>query len=361
MPPGRPPTLPASARPLPSVRSGGHIPSAVSHDALAPAGAQAARIAALLVAYLWIAGAVLAAVLVALAWAVRRRRTGSPAVDVELPPSSRRGAPSSRAVDPPDARRERRLAAWVWGATGATIAVLFGLLVASILTGRAVARFGGGDALRVRVTGHEWWWELEYGPDAADRVKTANELHVPVGRPVQLLLESADVIHSFWVPSLHGKTDLIPGKHNRITIEADRPGAYRGQCAEFCGPGHARMVIAVVAEDPAAFQAWLAGQRAPAAEPEAPEARRGRDVFLATSCASCHAIRGTAAGGTRGPDLSHLASRQSLAAGTLPRTRGHLGGWIENPQTLKPGTSMPPSRLPPADLQALLSYLEELR
>ncbi len=333
----------------------------MSHDALAPAGAQAARIAALLVAYVWVAGAVLVLVLAALAWAVLRRRTPSRAVEVELPPSARRGAPPRRAVDPPDARGERRLAAWGWGATGVTIAVLFGLLVASILTGRAVARFGAADALRVRVTGHQWWWELEYEPGTPRRVKTANELHVPVGHPVQLLLESADVIHSLWVPSLHGKTDLIPGKHNRITIEADRPGEYRGQCAEFCGPGHARMAIAVVADDPAAFQAWLAGQRAAAVEPAAAEPRRGRDVFLAASCAACHTIRGTGATGARGPDLTHLASRESLAAGTLPRTRGHLGGWIENPPALKPGTSMPPSRLSPADLQALLSYLEALR
>jgi cytochrome c oxidase subunit 2 len=214
----------------------------------------------------------------------------------------------------------------------------------------------------VDVVGHQWWWEIVYRDSQADRmVFTANELHVPVGRPVRLVLSSRDVIHSFWVPSLHGKTDLIPGKTNEITIQADAPGTYRGQCAEFCGYQHAKMGLVVIAEDERSYRAWREAQRRSAVEPVTAEARRGREVFLSTSCVMCHTVRGTIAGATVGPDLTHVASRLTIGAGSLPFTRGHLQGWVANPQSVKPGALMPATALPSQDLQALVTWLEELK
>ncbi len=339
----------------------------MSHDALSPAGAQAARIAALFHVFLWVDVVVLALVLAFTIWAVLRRRPGARALDVSVPPAGAASwlpgdAPGpERAVEPPDPARERRSAVVVGAATALSVAVLFALLVGSILTGRAMSRFGRGAGVIVELVGHQWWWEVTYRDAQPDRmVITANELHVPVGKPVKLLLESRDVIHSFWVPSLHGKTDLIPGKHNEITIQADAPGRYRGMCAEFCGYEHAKMELVVVAEDEASFQRWLAAQRRPAAEPSTAEARRGREVFLSTSCVLCHTVRGTIAGATTGPDLTHVASRLTLAAATLPRTRGHLQGWVADPQSTKPGALMPASSLSPEDLQAVVTWLEEL-
>jgi cytochrome c oxidase subunit 2 len=333
----------------------------VSHDALAPAGAQAARIGGLFGLFLWVSVAILVLVLGFTLWAVLRRRSRTIAPTVELPPSTRGEAPPERDVVPPDPARERRAALGVGIATGVSVAILFVLLVGSVVTGRAMARFGRGAAVVVEVTGHQWWWQVIYRDAQADRiVTTANEVHVPVGRPVKLVLTSRDVIHSFWVPSLHGKMDLIPGKQNEITIQADAPGQYRGQCAEFCGYAHAKMGLVVVAEDEASFRAWLEAQRRPAQEPRSAEARRGREVFLSTSCVLCHTVRGTIAGATTGPDLTHLASRLTLGAGAIPRTRGHLQGWVANPQSVKPGALMPPTALPAADLQALVTWLEEL-
>lgn len=334
----------------------------MSHDALAPAGPQAARIGALLGAYTWVSVAVLVVVLAFTLWAILRRRPGSAAVEVELPPSTRGELVPERRVAAPDPARERRLATGVAIATVATFAVLLVLLVLSIVAGRALSRFGGEGALTVRIVGHQWWWEVQYlDPQPALAAVTANELHVPVGKPVRLKLQSRDVIHSFWVPSLHGKADLIPGKETQLVLQADAPGTYRGQCAEFCGLGHAKMAIVVVAEDEESFQAWLARQREPARAPVTAEERRGGEVFLRSSCAMCHRVLGTDALATNGPDLTHVAGRLTLGAGTLPRTRGHLAGWILNPSSSKPGVNMPPTSLPPEDLHALLSYLETLR
>jgi cytochrome c oxidase subunit 2 len=178
---------------------------------------------------------------------------------------------------------------------------------------------------------------------------------------VRVRVRSADVIHSFWVPALHGKTDMIPGQVAETTIQADRPGEYIGQCAEFCGHQHAHMRLVVVAEPPAAFEAWLAAQRRPAPPPETDAQRQGQDVFLRGPCVMCHAIGGTPAGSRVGPDLTHVASRRMLAAGTLPNTTGHLAGWLLDPQGVKPGARMPPSGLGAAELQALLAYLGTLR
>jgi cytochrome c oxidase subunit 2 len=169
------------------------------------------------------------------------------------------------------------------------------------------------------------------------------------------------VIHSFWVPNLQGKKDLIPGQVNTLHLQADRPGVFRGQCAEFCGLQHAHMALYVVAEPKEEFARWQARQRQPAPEPATDEQRDGLGVFLSSSCVLCHAINGTSAGGVTGPNLTHVASRLSLAAGTLPNTRRHLAGWIVDPQSQKPGNNMPPNLLRPDELQALLSYLEILR
>jgi cytochrome c oxidase subunit 2 len=217
-------------------------------------------------------------------------------------------------------------------------------------------------AFLFRVTAQLWLVHLLYRYSVPPRAPTtANEIHVPVGRPVVLELRSTDVIHSFWPPNLSAKRDLIPGHENSLWLQADAPGEYRGQCAEFCGHQHAKMAFLVVAEPPDSFAGWLARQRDTAATPADSLTRRGQEVFLGSACPMCHAIGGTPAGSRVGPDLTHLGSRRTLAAGTLPNTRGNLAGWIVNPQAIKPGAKMPPNALSPDDLQALLAYLETLR
>jgi cytochrome c oxidase subunit 2 len=198
-------------------------------------------------------------------------------------------------------------------------------------------------------------------PSADQRFTTANEIHVPVGRPVLLKLTSSDVIHSFWVPSLTGKMDLVTGRENLLRIEAERPGVYRGQCAEYCGLQHAHMAILVVADPPEAFEAWRAGQVAAAAEPEDPLRKQGRDAFLSGPCVMCHAIRGTNAGGHVAPDLTHVGSRRTIAAGVLPRSRGSLAAWLVDPQGIKPGAHMPLMKLDPGEANAIAAYLDGLK
>lgn len=214
------------------------------------------------------------------------------------------------------------------------------------------------DAITIRVVGHQWWWEVGY-PD--HNILTANELHIPAGQPVRLELFSADVIHSFWVPRLNGKRDMIPGISNEFWIQADKPGVYRGQCAEYCGTQHARMAFVVVALPPDEFAAWLRAQKQADTTPDTPEGQRGLAVFLKAGCAKCHTIRGTAAEGRLGPDLTHLGSRNTIGAGTLPNTRGHLAGWVADPQPLKPGIFMPASYLSSDELDALVTYLGSLK
>lgn len=239
--------------------------------------------------------------------------------------------------------------------------VLAGVLVLTLTTLTAVASPPVRDPLTVEVVGHRWWWEVHYPGGSPDSmVATANEIHIPVGRQVRLRLSSADVIHSFWAPTLAGKTDLIPGKTNTMWLEAERAGRYGGQCAEYCGDQHAHMRTAVVADDPAAFDRWLEAQRQPAAEPGGGDPARGRDVFLGSACSLCHSVRGTRAGGRLGPDLTHLASRSTIAAGTLPNTKEGLLSWITAPQVAKPGTVMPAVPLSAADLTALVAYLQTL-
>lgn len=225
-----------------------------------------------------------------------------------------------------------------------------------VLTGFADMRESSD--LVVEVVGHQYWWEVNY-PESG--VVTANEIHVPVGSSITFNLTASDVIHSFWVPSLHGKLDMMPGKNTSITIEPEEVGTYRGQCAQFCGLQHANMAFLVIVEEQEVFDQWLSAQAQPAAEPRADSIiERGRDVYASSACVYCHAIKGTASVGVLGPDLTHLASRETLAAGTLENNPGNLAGWIIDPQHLKPGNAMPAVNLTGEELQAMLEYLNSL-
>jgi cytochrome c oxidase subunit 2 len=257
---------------------------------------------------------------------------------------------------------EAKLRRAVTYAVGVCSVLLFGLLVASFLTDRAIARLPLEDALHIDLVGHQFWWEARYdATDPAVAFATANEMHVPVGRPVLLTLRADDVIHSFWVPSLHGKKDLIPGRESTFAFRADHAGTYRGQCAEFCGYQHAHMTLFVIADEPAEYEKWAAGQRRPAAAPTSEEQRRGLDLVEHSSCAMCHRIGGTSAQGRRAPDLTHVASRATLGAGTVPNDGKSLAAWIADAQKVKPGVNMPPHGFPPQDLAAMTAYLGSLR
>jgi cytochrome c oxidase subunit II len=217
-------------------------------------------------------------------------------------------------------------------------------------------------AVTIKITGHQWWWEVQYQADSPHlSFTTANEIRVPVGQPITIQLESADVIHSFWVPSLTGKMDLITGQQNSVQFTARAPGLYRGQCAEFCGLQHAHMAFTVRALPPDEFSKWRDHQNQPAAGPNDPLGTQGEQLFRSKGCALCHTIRGTLAGGQFGPDLTHIASRDTIAAGTLPQTPGTLGAWISDPQHIKPGNLMPKMALRSDELIAILHYLETLQ
>lgn len=258
------------------------------------------------------------------------------------------------------ARSERKAAVAVSGAVGATVLVITGLTITSFYTTRALSEASPPD-LTINVTAQQWWWQFEYVDANPTRVfVTANELHIPVGKVVQLRLKSSDVIHSFWVPSLAGKQDLVPGRENTLTLRAERPGIYRGQCAEFCGLQHSHMALFVIAEAQADYERWAERQRGAGAEPTETEAVAGKAVFMAKQCAACHTIRGTGALGTTGPDLTHVASRRTIAAGLLQNTRGSLAAWIADPQTLKPGNNMPLVPLTSDELRQLAAYMEGL-
>jgi cytochrome c oxidase subunit 2 len=213
-------------------------------------------------------------------------------------------------------------------------------------------------AMTVDAIGHQWWWEFRY---PGTRAVTADEMHIPVGTRVNLVATTDDVIHSFWVPSLNRKIDTIPGQQNRILLYSNKVGVFRGDCAEFCGLQHAHMGMLVFVQPKARFQAWLRKQSAPAAAPTTAAARRGQQVFLSAGCASCHAIRGTPARGFVGPDLTHLASRTTLAGLTIPDTRSYLARWIADSQHFKPGNEMPDFELRGSRLQSLVAYLEGLK
>ncbi len=314
----------------------------VNQSVLSPVGSQASSIHALWVLMLWVCTGVFVAVMTALLLSLIR-------------------GISNRSKDESGFASERTLTRSVGTAVGVTVVILILLLVASVWTGRTVGSLQASSAVTIAITGHQWWWEIQY-EDAVPsrRVVTANELHIPINRPVVLKVTSRDVIHSFWVPNLQGKRDLIPGYTTAIWLRADRAEFFRGQCAEFCGMQHAHMALDVVAESDRDFDGWIEAMRQPGRDP--PESvRRGRDIFMQGRCAACHAIRGTAAAGQIAPDLTHIATRSTLGAGTLPNTPENLAAWIQDPQRLKPGNQMPANPLQADDVRALVAYLETLR
>jgi len=233
-------------------------------------------------------------------------------------------------------------------------------LVWTLMTLSAIAGPPVNPGLILDVTARQWWWEVQYpSTHPTDIVTTANEIHIPIGVPVLVRLHGSDVIHSFWVPKLSGKTDVIPGMTNLSWLQADAPGRFRGQCSEYCGYQHAHMAFEVVAESKGDFDRWLDGQRREAAPPSTPAQTRGL-ALVEYRCGLCHRVRGTDAGAISAPDLTHLMSRQTLAAGTLPNNPGNLVGWVQNPQFIKPGNLMPNQELSAQQLSDTLAYLESL-
>ncbi len=313
-------------------------------SAVSPASHSAADIASL---FWWMMGGAaigLALVVALLFWSVRRRKRLGFGSDTTGPKPG-----ETRAV---------------------TVVVLFGIVIPIVVL---VVLFVISDIFVIQtteapaatatrrtivVTGHQWWWEVSYPGTPA---VTANEIHIPAGVPVRVLVRSADVIHSFWVPRLNRTIDAIPGRTNQIELDADKAGRYRGQCDEFCGLQHAHMVFYVDAQPPAVFSRWLANQAKPAAKPANAEARLGEQTFMQGPCQSCHTIRGTDAHGDVGPDLTHLAGRSTIGAGTLPNRPASLATWIEHSQSVKPGNDMPNIELSRSRLRALLAYLDGLR
>jgi cytochrome c oxidase subunit 2 len=304
---------------------------------LDPKGPGAGRIEGIWWLMLWISVAVFAVVLVLMAVAMWRGRNSS-----------------MQTLDRDEVR---------WGTPfviGAGIIVpaviLSALFVYSLREMNALASPGREATLEIEVVAHDWWWEARY-PNGAI---TANEIHIPVGETVRVLLTTSDVIHSFWVPQLQVKADHIPGRTTSLWLQADEAGRFRGQCAEFCGLQHANMAFFIVAQQHEEFDNWLATQAAPADEPESPAAESGFEVFMSSSCAGCHTIRGTSANGDLAPDLTHVGSRATIAGGTLEATRANLLGFITDPHRYKPGVTMPPTELTESEVAAVVDYLEGL-
>ncbi|TCU54628.1 cytochrome c oxidase subunit 2 [Novosphingobium sp. PhB57] len=307
---------------------------------LSPVGDQASALHSLFMLMMFVCGGVYLVVLTGIIWSVLAAR-------------ARRRQDAKNGSD-------KVLSRGLYTAAAVIVAGLTVLIVGSFIADRALIAARDDDAMLVRVTGHQWWWRIEYRDPASRRwIETANELHLPLGRTARIELDSGDVIHSFWVPNVAGKIDMIPGRRNIVDLTPRRVGWFRGQCAEFCGAQHAHMAFDVKVEAPAEFDAWLARQDNPVAA-AAPDMPRGMAVFQGV-CGSCHNVRGTSAMGRAGPDLTHFASRRSIAAGTLPMTRGGIQGWLAQPQALKPGTSMPTVPLAPSDADAVATYLETLR
>jgi cytochrome c oxidase subunit II len=248
------------------------------------------------------------------------------------------------------------------GGVALPVVVLSALLTYSFVLGRDLSRPLGPEALRIEVVGSQWWWEVRYlRPGRGEPVVSANELRLPVGEPVELALSATDVIHSFWLPSIAGKRDMIPGQVNHLVLEVEEPGIYRGQCAEYCGGPHALMAFYAIAEAPDQFAAWLEREAAPAAAPDDPFLMEGRELFLTSGCGACHTIRGTPADGQLGPDLTHVGGRMSLGAGILPNNVGTIAGWIAGAQHIKPANKMPSfNTFSGAELRALAAYLASL-
>jgi cytochrome c oxidase subunit 2 len=312
-------------------------------SALHPQAPQAHEISRLILTFTIVSAVVWVLVmLVLLIGLIRRKAERAGPLDVDVP-------------------RERRAGRTIFACAAATMLIVLALSVLSYLAQRTVFATTPS-AVTVLVTGHQWWWQVEYEDESPHRTfTTANEIRVPVGEPVTVKLETRDDIHSFWVPSLTGKMDLIAGQQNQIQFTALKPGVYRGQCAEFCGLQHAHMAFQVIALPPEQFSAWRDAQIRSAYAPDDPQSEAGERLFRAKGCALCHTIRGTLAGGRLGPDLTHFASRQTIAAGTLPLNPGALAAWISDPQHIKPGNFMPTVHLQPDELIALVHYLRSLR
>jgi cytochrome c oxidase subunit II len=316
-----------------------------SQDALDPHSHAASDIANLFWVMTAVAfgGLALVTGLLVFAWARRRRR-------------------GFRVADPADPHPGERAGWWMVLGMGVAfpLAVVIALFIVSdwAIIHVTEAPAASGTAMTVEAIGHQWYWEFRYpGTNAV----TADEMHIPVRTRINLVATTADVIHSFWVPELNRKIDTIPGQRNRILLYANTTGIYRGQCAEYCGLQHAHMAMLVFAQPKAQFRAWLRRQSAPASPPKTALERRGEDVFQNGACSSCHTIRGTSAGGYVGPDLTHLASRTTLAGVTIPNTRAYLSRWITDSQHFKPGNDMPDLDLTGSQLDALVAYLESLK
>lgn len=304
-----------------------------SPSVLSPEGESARRVDGLWWLMLWVSAVVFAVVVVLIGAAIVRRHRRDLRVDATEP---RWGEPFV-----------------VLAGVVLPVVILTGVFLVSVRTMNAIS--GADPTLTVEVVGHMWWWEVRYPSGAI----TANEIHIPTGQDVRFEVTSVDVIHSLWVPDLAPKIDMIPGRTNTLDVRTDVPGTYRGQCAEFCGLQHANMAFWVIAEPPEEFERWLDNETEPAATPTGPAAE-GLEVFLGSSCAGCHAIRGTEATATLGPDLTHLAARDTIAAGTLSNTPSELAAWIVDPQSSKPGAVMPPTELSEDELDAMVAYLESL-
>jgi cytochrome c oxidase subunit 2 len=318
-----------------------------NQTALNPVGPGAAHIEFEFSLIFWITTAVYCIVLLVLLISIARKRHS---LDVMPAPIS---------TTPESDRTAKRA---VGAAMVSTVILLFIMLVGSFETSRALGSMNPENALAIDVYGHQWWWEVQYPNDEAYKtVVTANEIHVPVGVPIRIHGTSRDVIHSFWAPNVQGKRDLMPGYETEVMMQVDQPGRWRGQCAEYCGEQHAHMSFYMVAESKEQFTKWLSDQAASAVQPSTPQQVHGQQVFLSHACVLCHTIRGTTAGSRVGPDLTHVASRATIAAGELPNNIGNLGGWIMNAQAIKPGCRMPPNQLTGSDLQDLLAYLETLK
>ena len=278
-----------------------------------------------------------------------------------MPPAAIEDEPLAVApgAERPDEEADRRVQGrliWLGGIILPAV-ILLVLLVAANLTSRSVAHVAEDEDLVIEVIGHMFWWEAHY-PE--HDVTTANEIHVPTDQRVRLELHTEDVIHSFWIPRVHGKIDMIPGQENILTFTVEEPGRYRGQCAEYCGIAHAQMVKFLVAQEPGDFDDWIAAQAEPAAEPETETGRAGQQAFFEYGCAECHTVDGHGAVGGVGPDLTHLGTRDTLASGIVPNDREHLAELILEPWSVKAGNPMPPTQVPDDDLDALLDYLEGL-
>jgi len=310
---------------------------------LDPKGPQAKRLAELIWIFSGISAVIWLAIIVVLLKAVLRR---SP----DRPDPLAIGAPT-----------ERRSIVAVAAATATTLVIVVVLTLLSYLSQRHLYA-KQPSAVVVKITGHQWWWDVRYESDRPDHVvTTANELYIPAGEPITVRLAASDVIHSFWIPSLTGKQDLIPGQENELQFTADRLGTYRGQCAEFCGWQHARMGIIAVVLPKDQFSAWRTAQIRPAAAPEDAVGQKGAAIFQSKACVMCHTVRGSSAGSRVGPDLTHFGSRKSIASATLPMSRGNIAAWVLDPQGIKLGTNMPNVSLAGEEIDPLVSYLEGLR